>query len=56
MLKSTRLFTESCNNTTHKESAKKGKYKLTKKQMKTKKRNERRKYQASPLQTTMGIL
>ena len=30
-------------NTTHKESAKKGKYKLTKKQIKTKKRNECRK-------------
>ena len=33
-------FTEPCDNTTHKESVTKGKYKLTKKQIKTKKRNE----------------
>ena len=54
MLKSTHLFTESCNNTTHKDSAKKGKHKLRKKQMKTKKRNERRKVSNESLTNNNG--
>ena len=47
-------FTEPCDNTTHKESIMKAKYKLTKKQIKTKKFNERRKVSNNSLTNNNG--